>query len=110
MNSNSQSQNTIPVSCSECQNEFIISNLKTESVVIDQSQKNVEHTYFTCPSCDHKFTCYYTDEHIREMQMSIQRLYELQVINPATYAKQLVNLQQQLEQAMTALRQVVEDK
>lgn len=109
MNSDSQSQNQIPVTCDECQNVFSISGFETETLNADQ-QVIVEHTYFTCPSCGHKYTCYYTDEHIRDMQKSIQRLYKLQATKPTTArAKRLVSLQQQLRQIMTTLRQVVQD-
>lgn len=109
MNSNSQSQNQIPVSCDECQNQFSISELKTESINVDH-HAIVERTYFTCPSCGQKYTCYYTDEHIRIKQKDIQRLYKLQATKPTTArAKRLVSLQQQLRQTMTTLRQVVQD-
>lgn len=109
MNSNFQSQNAIPVSCDKCQNVFSISGFESETLNADH-HAIVERTYFTCPSCGHKYTCYYTDEHIRIKQKDIQRLYKLQATKPTTArAKRLVSLQQQLRQTMTTLRQVVQD-
>lgn len=110
MNSNSQSQNQIPITCDECQIIFSISGFESETLNADQHEI-VERTYFTCPSCGHEYTCYYTDEDIRDMQKSVQRLYKLQATKPTTArAKRLVSLQQQLKQAMATLRQVVEDE
>lgn len=103
-----QTQNSIPVSCIKCENVFRLSDFETEMINTNQ-YTNIEHIYFTCPSCNHLYTCYYTDILIRAQQRSIQQLYEHQATNPtATRAKQLVSLQQQLKHDMTALRQAIE--
>lgn len=106
LNKDSQSVKSILVSCDQCKTPFELSNYKKESVILNQNlisnpqsvegiNKDIEHTYFNCPSCGHTYTCYYTDEHIRAMQAELHK-------------GQCNELHQSIKQAMQLLRITVE--
>lgn len=112
----SRIQKPILGSCDECQSHFHISELKKESVFLNQNpqsvegiNKDIEHTYFNCPSCGHTYTCYYTDEHIRAMQAELRKVQRRQSHRPtAAKARQANELHQSIKQAMQLLRIQVE--
>ncbi|OMC87448.1 hypothetical protein BK128_08455 [Viridibacillus sp. FSL H7-0596] len=112
----SRIQTPISSSCDECQSHFYISELKKESVFLNQNPQSVEgintdieHTYFNCPSCGHAYTCYYTDTHIRAMQANLRKMQRKQSHRPtAAKARQANELHQSIKQAMQLLRIQVE--
>ncbi|MEX3621875.1 hypothetical protein [Viridibacillus arvi] len=120
LNKDSQSQKSILVSCDHCHSPFELSNYKKESVILNQNpvsnpqsvegiNKDIEHTYFNCPSCGHAYTCYYTDEHIRAMQANLRKMQRKQSHRPtAAKARQANELHQSIKQAMQLLRIQVE--
>lgn len=116
----SRIQKPIPGSCDECQSHFHISELKKESVIlnpkpipnpqsVEDINKDIEHTYFNCPSCGHTYTCFYTDVHIRTMQAELRKVQRRQAHRPtAAKARQANELHLSIKQAMQLLRTWVE--
>ncbi|MGE7932129.1 hypothetical protein [Viridibacillus arvi] len=120
LNKESQSVKSILVSCDQCKTPFQLSKYKKESVILNHKpisnpqsvegiNKDIEHTYFNCPSCGHSYTCYYTDEHIRAMQSELREVQRKQAHRPtAAKARQANELHQSIKQAMQLLRITVE--
>lgn len=120
LNKDSQSQKSILVSCNQCKSPFELTEYKKESVILNQNpisnpqsvegiNKDIEHTYFNCPSCGHTYTCYYTDVHIRAMQAELRKVQRKQSHRPtAAKARQANELHQSIKQAMQLLRVTVE--
>ncbi|MEK5530663.1 hypothetical protein MKX79_14955 [Viridibacillus sp. FSL R5-0468] len=116
----SQSVKSILVSCDQCKTPFELSDYKKESVIqnhksvsnlqsVEGINKDIEHTYFNCPSCGHTYTCYYTDEHIRTMQAKLRKVQRRQSFRlTAAKARQANELHQSIKQAMQLLRLQVE--
>ncbi|MEK4091713.1 hypothetical protein [Viridibacillus sp. FSL H8-0110] len=116
LNKDSQSRKSILVSCNQCNFPFELSDIKKESVILNQNlitnpqsvegiNKDIEHTYFNCPSCGHTYTCYYTDVHIRAMQAELRKVQRKQSHRPtAIKARQANELHQSIKQAMQLLR------
>lgn len=55
-----------------CQQEFNITELKTEGV--DKLPGSIERYYIECPNCGQEYTSYYLDDDMKEMQAEIKRL------------------------------------
>lgn len=106
---NSNSQNPISVSCDKCNTQFQINNLKTESIHHVPEHRQVVHTFFSCPSCGHSYTCYYTDKSIRAMQRKINAYRIQQAKSPSIARGDKMNcLSDDVKLAMDALREHVE--
>lgn len=90
------------VKCNSCKRDFKIENVKTEDM-----GNGVERTFFSCPFCGHKYTGFYTDESIRNLQKKIQKAvarlgndnYDQKVLK-----KRVAKLQQKTKGEIDALK------
>lgn len=56
------------VYCNKCEHEFN-PNLRAWDI-----NKDVEEIFFNCPSCHERYTAYYTNDKIKQLQGQLRRL------------------------------------
>lgn len=61
-------------------------------------------TYFECVVCNHHYTCFVTDQKVRDMQSQAKRL------RAVGKQKELQELQEKINQRMAKLKQTVVDE
>lgn len=77
------------VICDSCGAEFDI-RPRTRRCI--RGFKGVEETYFTCPTCQTRYTVFYTDEKIRELQKIARKKRSHEAIKKAqTEIRQLMD-------------------
>lgn len=85
--------------CDHCQHEF-----QVDGFLIEDMPDGIEKTYFDCPNCNHRYTCFYTDAKIRQTQAMIRNMRGTKVGLDAKRD----TLVKQNKEAMNKLRQRME--
>ncbi len=56
-----------------CQETFTIKRFRRKMIIDD-----IEKVYFRCPECGFEYTCFFTNEKIKKMQMELNDLFLFQ--------------------------------
>lgn len=56
-----------------CRKQFPLTKINTG---METLERNIEHHYIECPHCKQKYTSYYMDDQMKQIQLQIQALRE----------------------------------
>lgn len=93
LNVGGQMSRPILATCNHCE------NITTIEYKTKKHPKGLTETYFKCVVCNHHYTCFVTDQKVRDMQSRAKRL------RAAGKQKELQELQEKINKRMAKLKQ-----
>lgn len=94
-------QQPLKVSCDNCKKEF---KLKFQ---IKKIKDDIERVYFVCPKCKKEYTCYYTNDLIKDKQNQLRELSKLE--NLEHTEKKRTTLKRELSMLIELLKAEMEE-